>query len=195
MPLRMNMHKFVPIIFSILILLIISSACVTESSSNQTNSPDVGIAQITVQKDTLRVSFEEAKAKLIEYRINALNEPDNATTVYYMRLRDVDISGNATGWIFGVYNGITAEFLVYDRSGWTTISNATLPSEKMDLDKVVSPDFLFNKYKEMISGNSSPAITDRLDIELQRGNYKLIITSASTSRTLTFNATTGTLIT
>jgi hypothetical protein len=130
----------------------------------------------------------------VKYIRRDLDLSGNATTVNYMRSRDLDLSGNATGWIFGIYTGNKAEFLVYDRTGWTTIANATLPSEAIVLDTIVSPDFLFEKNKEMISGNSSPAIPERRDIELQRGIYTLTITSGSTSRTLTFNATTGALI-
>ena len=206
------MRRNIPIIFTILGLLslILCSACVSQPPANQTTQHDAGLAQTTVPVDNLRISFEEAKARLADYRINALNESGNvipvkyirrdldlsgnATTVNYMRSRDLDLSGNATGWIFGIYTGNKAEFLVYDRTGWTTIANATLPSEAIVLDTIVSPDFLFEKNKEMISGNSSPAIPERRDIELQRGIYTLTITSGSTSRTLTFNATTGALI-
>jgi hypothetical protein len=207
------MRRNIPLSFAILGLLslILCSACVSQPPANQTTRQDAGLTQTTVPVDNLRISFEEAKAKLADYRINALNEPDNtttvklmrsrdlnllsnATTVNYMRSRDLDLSGNATGWIFGAYTGNKAEFLVYDRIGWTTIANATLPSEAIVLDTIVSPDFLFKKNKEMISGNPSPAIPERRDIELQRGIYTLTITSGSTSRTLTFNATTGALI-
>ena len=207
------MPRNIPLSFAILGLLslILCSACVSQPPANQTTRQDAGLTQTTtVPVDSLRISFEEAKAKLADYRINALNESGNvipvkyirrdldlsgnATTVNYMRSRDLDLSGNATGWIFGVYTGNKSEFLVYDRTGWTTIANATLPSEAIVLDTIVSPDFLFEKNKEMISGNSSPAIPERRDIELQRGIYTLTITSGSTSRTLTFNATTGALI-
>ena len=207
------MRRNIPLSFAILGLLslILCSACVSQPPANQTTRQDAGLTQTTtVPVDSLRISFEEAKAKLADYRINALNESGNvipvkyirrdldlsgnATTVNYMRSRDLDLSGNATGWIFGIYTGNKAEFLVYDRTGWTTIANATLPSEAIVLDTIVSPDFLFEKNKEMISGNSSPAIPERRDIELQRGIYTLTITSGSTSRTLTFNATTGALI-
>ena len=207
------MRRNIPLSFAILGLLslILCSACVSQPPANQTTRQDAGLTQTTtVPVDSLRISFEEAKAKLADYRINALNESGNvipvkyirrdldlsgnATTVNYMRSRDLDLSGDATGWIFGVYTGNKAEFLVYDRTGWTTIANATLPSEAIVLDTIVSPDFLFEKNKEMISGNSSPAIPERRDIELQRGIYTLTITSGSTSRTLTFNATTGALI-
>ena len=213
------MRRNIPIIFTILGLLslILCSACVSQPPANQTTQHDAGLTQTTtVPVDNLRISFEEAKARLADYRINALNEnalnesgnattvklmrsrvPEgsgNVTTVNYMRARDLDESGNAIGWIFGVYNGNKAEFLAYDRIGWTTIANATLPSEAIALDTIVSPGFLFKMNKEMISGNPSLAIPERRDIELQRGIYTLTITSGSTSRTLTFNATTGALI-
>jgi hypothetical protein len=223
------MRRNIPIIFAILGLLslILCSACVSQPPANQTTQHDAGLTQITepvhnigsvdntVPVSNLRISFEEAKARLADYRINAsyanalngsgnvtpfkymrrdLDLSANATTVNYLRSRDLDESGDATGWIFGVYNGDKAEFLTYDRTGWTVIANATIPSEAIALDTVVSPDFLFTMNKEMISGNSSPAIPERRDIELQRGMYTLTITSGSTTRTLTFNATTGALI-
>jgi hypothetical protein len=217
----------IPIIFALLGLLslILCSACVSQPPANQTNQHDAGLSQATVpvnsvpvntvQADNIRISFEEAKTKLADYRIyvsyeNALNgsgnviplkymrrdldQSGNATTVNYMRARDLDGSGKANGWTFGVYNGNKAEFLTYDRTGWTIIASATLPSEAIALDSVISPDLLFKKNKEIISGNSSPIIPERRDIELQRGIYTLTISSGSTSRTLTFNATTGALI-
>jgi len=190
------MHKSVRMIFAILVLFILSlcCACVSQKPGNQTSGQNSGLTQITLPSDTLPISFEEAKADLIEYRSSELHEPVNAKTVYYMRSKEVDGSGNATGWIFGAYRGAEAVFLVYDRTGWTTIANATLPSEEIVLDNVVTPVFLFNKNKEMISGILSPSIPERQDLELQRGMYKLTATSGSKTRILTFNATTGALI-
>jgi len=191
------MHKSIPIISAILALFILSlcSACVSQPPANQTSGQNTGLAQITDPSDTTLISFEEATENLFEYRSSELNEPVNAKTVYYMRSKGVDGSGNATGWIFGVYKGQEAVFLVYDKTGWTTIANATLPSEEIVLDKVVSPVFLFNKNKEVIARDLSTAIPVRNDLELQRGIYKLTITSGSKTRVLTFNATTGALIT
>ena len=190
------MRRNFPTIFVILMLIILiwCSACVSQSSDKIPQQKD-GITEVIKPVEPQRINFEKVKAELIEYRLNLINDPITAKTVYYMRSRDVDESGNATGWIFGVYNGGEAEFLVYDRTGWTTIRNATLPSEKIVLDTIVSPDFLFEQNKELISGNPSPAIPERRDLELQRGVYKLTITSSSNSRILMFNATTGALIT
>jgi hypothetical protein len=190
------MHKSIPIIFAILVLFVLSlcSACVTQSSPNQTSQQNEGLSLITSKADNSLISFEEAKTKLHEYELYELNEHSIANSVYYMHSKEVDESGNATGWIFGIYNGNKTEFLIYDRTGWTTIANATLPSEAIVLDSVVSPGNLFNQNKAVISGNPPPAIPERRDIELQRGIYKLTITSGSTTRILTFNATTGALI-
>jgi hypothetical protein len=191
------MRRNIPTIFviSALIILILCSACVSQPSSDKITQQNGGLNQVIKPIEPSRISFEEAKAKLIEYRLNSLNELVNTTTVNYLRSRDVDESGNATGWIFGVFNGGIAEFLIYDRTGWTIIGNATLPSEEINLDNIVSPDFLFRQNKEIISGNPSPVMPERRDIELQRGIYKITITSGSTNRILTFNATTGALIT
>ncbi len=162
----MNIRKFIPIIFSIsiLLILVLGSGCATESSPSQKTQQDIGITQITEQQN--RISFEEAKAALAEYRRSALNETANVTTVNYVRLMDVDGSGNATGLIFGAFNGHNAEFMGYDRTGWTIIANATLPSEEIDLDSIVSPDVLFRQNKEIILGNLSSANHEQLDVEL-----------------------------
>ena len=190
------MHKSIPMIFAILalVVVILCSACVMQSQENQTSPRNTGLSQINIPAGS-PISFEEAKTKLVEYRLNNLNEPVPGKNVYYMRSKDVDGSGNATGWTFGISNGNETEFLVYDRTGWTTIANATLPSEELDLDTIISPGRLFSQNKAVLAGNPSLAIPERRDIELQRGIYKIAITSGSASRILTFNATTGALIT
>jgi hypothetical protein len=192
------MRSSLPFLFTILALIVMSicSACVSPSQPplNETYQHNGGPVQITSPADSTRISFEEAKAKLTGYRFYELNELGNAPPVYYVRSRDVDGTGNATGWIFGIHNGNRAEYLVYERSGWTTIANATLPSEKIALDSVLSPDLLFKKNRDLITGDQLPAIPERRDIELQRGMYTLTINAGSTTRILTFNATTGALI-
>jgi hypothetical protein len=148
-----------------------------------------------VPADSSRISFGEAQQNLREYESGLLNESVDGKTVYYMLSRDVDESGNATSWIFGVSHRSGATFLVYDSTGWTTIPwNKTLLSDEIDLDTIISPDILFSQNKAVISGNTSLTIPERWDLELQRGVYTLTITSGSSSRSLTFNATTGALI-
>jgi hypothetical protein len=112
-----------------------------------------------------------------------------------MLSRDIDGSGNASVWIFGVSHQSGAEFLIYEKSGWTSVPwNTTLLSEAINLDTIVSPGSLLSQNKAVISGNPSLVIPERWDLELQRGVYTLTITSGNSSRSLTFNATTGALI-
>jgi hypothetical protein len=191
------MHKSIPIIFAILALFILSlsSACVSQSPENQTPGQNAGLTQITLPVDSSRISFGEAQQSLREYGSESSTEPDNSNSVYYMLSRDIDESGNASIWIFGVSHQSGAEFLIYEKSGWTSVPwNATLLSGAINLDTVVSPGNLLSQNKAAISGNPSLAIPERWDLELQRGVYTLTITSGNSSRSLTFNATTGALI-
>jgi len=190
------MRTNIPIIFIVLVLsaLIFGTGCVSQSSEGQAPRQDTGFTQPSLLAETGRISFDEAKARLTDYRLNVLNEYGNGTRVNYLRSRDVDEYGNATGWIFGVYTGQGAEFLLFDRIGWTTIPNATIPKDEIDLDTIVSPGVLFTKNKAILTGTISPSVPARRDIELQQGLYKLTITSGSTRKTLAFNASTGVLI-
>ena len=192
------MQKSIPMVlaFTVLLALILCCACASQSSPDQTSQNDMGFTQITQSADSSRISFDEAWQNLREYGSGLLNEPGNLTAVYYILARDVDGSGNATSWIFGVQQGTGSGLLVFDQSGWTTIPwNATLPSEVIDIDHDVSPEMLFKQNNAVIMGNTSPAIPERLDLELQRGVYTLTIISDGPGRILMFNATTGVLIT
>ncbi len=195
MPLRMNMHKFVPIIFSILILLVISSACVTQSASNQTNPKDVGISPISQTTDSPFISFEDARQNLLIYRHDSTNGSAAVETIYTIHGTNVNMSGDAESWIFGVrISGIT-ELLVYQQGGWIQIPwNASLPADQIDIDRIVSPGRLFSQNSAVILGNPPHTIPERRDLDLTQGIYTLTIMSDNATRILEFNATMGELI-
>ena len=191
------MRRNNPTIFAILplLIMILCSACVSQTPANQTSGQNAGLSQITVPVDPSRISFGEAQQNLKEYRTGSSNETVDGKKVYYILSRDVDGSGNATSWIFGVSRGSGTEFLVYEKTGWAAIPwNTTPPSEVIDMDTIVSPGSLFSQNRVVIPGNPSLGIPEKWDLELQRGIYTLTITSGSSSRSLIFNATTGALI-
>ena len=187
------MRKIIHAIFviSALVALVLCSACVLP----QNGKPPVNnsLSQITTQEISNYISFEEVKLKFEEYISS--NSPVDKLPVYYIFSRDVNSSGNAITWLFGVRQSTGTELLMYDRAGWKIIPwNATLPSEEINLDKVVSPSTLFIQNKKVVFSSSSPSVQERRDLVLKEGVYTLTITSGSTSRILTFNATSGALI-
>ena len=182
------MNRNIPAIFAIsaLIVLIFCSAC-TAPSSGETK--EGGLTQVTIPVEIPRISFEDAKQKLGEYRKTTFNESlIDAEKIYYVLANDVDESGNAASWVFGVKNANTTELLVYNGRGWTAIPwiITTLPSEIID-NRIIFPKNLFAQNKATIF--SDPP--GRRDIELKDGIYTVTITSGTNVRTLTFKAFSG----
>jgi hypothetical protein len=193
------MRRNIPTIFVILSLisLILCSACVLSPSGNQNpqqnTQQNVGLVQIS--EISPYISFDVANQNLIEYRPDPANESTGLKKVYYIHGTNVDGSGNATSWIFGVQHSGGSELLAYDLSGWTQIPwNVSQLSEEIDVDRIVSPGSLFRQNQIVIFGNSSSINPDRRDLDLIRGIYTLTISSGNQNRILKFNATTGRLI-
>ena len=179
-------------IFAILLLstLVLCSGCVLPGS--ESTKQNTGLVQVTNTVETSRISFEEAYQKLEGYKINGTT---NGKTIYYIIAKNMDESGNATSWVFGINQGPGAKLLVYDKTGFTTFNWSTHIPEKIALDQIVYPDTLFTRNKAIIVTTPSQTGSERRDLELQQGIYTLTIYSGSTNRILTFNATTGALIT
>jgi hypothetical protein len=190
------MRRNIPTIFSImtLVALILICACIAQSPAGQTSQQNGGLTEITPGSEGSRISFETAKQNFLEYQSESINDTESRKNVNFLLSRDIDEQGTATSWIFGVSGDKGPVYLVNDVTGWTTIEHVTLPSEKISLDTIVTPENLFKQNSEAILHGSSKAGSERWDLELQRGVYTLTITSGGSTRSLTFNATTGALI-
>jgi hypothetical protein len=191
------MRKNISAIFviSTLIFLVLCSACVSPFGDQK--KQEGGLTQVTVTAASSRISFEEAYQNLKDYRVDSSSvSPDNKR-IYYILARDVDDSGNAMSWVFGVNNGMGDRLLIYEKSGWTVFPNSksTLPSEEILIDRIVSPGNLITTNKAIIAKALATTIPDRKDIELQEGIYKLNVYSGNAGKVLTFNSTSGALIT
>ena len=188
------MRKIIHAIFviSTLVVLVLCSACVFSPLGDQKPLQDSGLTQVAVPVETSRISFDEARQKLEEHKIN---ETADVKTIYYIIAKNMDESGNAASWVFGINQGPGAKLLVYDKTGFTAFNWSTHIPEKISLDQIVYPDTLFARNKAIIVTTPSQTGSERRDLELQQGIYTLTIYSGSTNRILTFNATTGALIT
>jgi hypothetical protein len=189
------MRRNIPIIFSImaLVALIMICACLAQSPADQSSTKG-GLTQITPASEGSRISFDTAKQNFLEYLSESTNDTESRKNINYMLSRDMDDQGNARTWIFGISGDKGPVYLINDITGWTSIENVTLPSEKISLDTIVTPENLLNQNRAAIVNNPSTGVTERWDLELQRGVYTLTIISGGSTRSLIFNATTGALI-
>lgn len=183
-------------VISTLVILVLCSACVFSPLADQKPPKDSGSTQVTVPVESSRISFEEALQNLKKYQVDSSTGSENVKRLYYILAKDVDESGNAMSWVFGVNYGSGYRVLIYEKSGWTAFprSNTTLPSEEILIDHIISPDNLFAQNKEVILSSSSSALTDMRELELQQGNYTLTLYSGNKGKVLSFNATTGAVI-
>jgi hypothetical protein len=191
------MRRNIQVVFviSALTLLVLCSAC-TSQPSGQKNSQEGGLTQVSVPVESPRISFEEAQQKLEGYWTTFPDKSSmSSEKIYYVLAKDVDESGNAASWIFGVKNSSSTLLLVYNGRDWAVIPwiITPLPSEIMR-DNVVSPGKLFAQNTAIIISNSSRTSAERRDLELKEGVYTITITSGTTNRILVFNASTGALI-
>jgi hypothetical protein len=191
------MRKIIHAIFviSALVALVLCSACVLPSFG-EPKKQEGGLTQVNVPIVTSRISFDEAYQNLKDYQIDSINTSSIASEkIYYILGKDVDESGNAMSWVFGVNYGAGNKVLIYEKSGWTVFarSNTILPPEEIVVDHVISPGTLLTRNSEKILTLSS-AIPEMRDLELQQGNYILTLYTGNTTKILTFNATTGVVI-
>jgi hypothetical protein len=191
------MRKIIRAIFviSALVALVLCSACVLPSFGEQ-KKQEGGLTQVTVRADTSRISFEEAYQNLKDYRLDSTSGSAENKKIYYILARDVDDSGNAVSWVFGVNSGTNQSLLIYDKSGWTVFpySNPMLTSQEILIENIVSPGNVITSNKAIVARTLSSIIPDRKDLELQEGIYKLNIYSGNSGKVIMFNATSGALI-
>jgi hypothetical protein len=191
------MRRNIPTFFAILLLslLTLSSACVTSGNGSPGAGAGVngGLSQAAAQELSPYISFEEAQQEFENYS-RAGGSPGKLP-VYYLISRDLDSSGNASSWLFGVHRDAGTVLLIYDRTGWKINPwNATLPQEEIVMSRVVPPGTLFSRNKGVIFNTSSTAGPESRDLVLKQGVYTLTIRSGGSSRALLFDATTGGLM-
>jgi hypothetical protein len=182
-------------IFVILALItqILCSACVSQPVTNQPSQQDGGITLTTLKTESPSISFEKAYQNIMNYRYNPTNDSSTINTIYTIYGLNIDKYGNATSWVFGVRHSGGTELLAYDQSGLTRIPwNAPPFSSEINVDNIFPPNDLFSQNSAFILSNPYPI--ERQDLELSRGTYTLTIISGAQERVLTFNATTGKLI-
>ena len=179
------------LVISALVALVLCSACVLPFGEQK--KQEGGPVQVHIPVESSRIGFDVALQNLKNYPGDSSTGSENIKRIYYILAKDVDDSGNAMSWVFGVNYGTGDKVLIYEKSGWTTFpkSNTILPSDEIAVDRIVTPVTLISRNKEVIHSTPSSAIPEMRDLELQQGNYTLTLYTGNTTRIFIFNATTG----
>lgn len=195
------MHRYLPtsIIVALLVTTCIFSGCLFSSDPDSQTIPlnaspivDIGIIPIDVTPGLELIPFNEAAGNLKDSESLSLNAFQVKPRILFIQGRDLDESGKAGQWIFGINKGDINELRIYDSSGWTIIAwDKTISADEIDVANIVTPDILFDQNKIQILKNSPASIPVMRDIELKNGTYTIMITSGNTAETLRFNANTG----
>ena len=196
----MNMIRFpgLPCLAAGLVILLCFCAACTSGPSGQTvvNTTPVpgGITALEGNYSSLHMTYtlDDAESAVLQvYQtqtgVNAQNE-----SIFYIRGDQVDSSGKAERWIFGISQGNISSMMVYDSKGVSTLAMPPgLPAPENIPSPILSPEDIMK-----IASSSSGAGLLNLNgssLELMNGQYT-VTGSGSGQKGIVINAPTGELI-
>ena len=193
------------VLIALLLSVCFTCGCTFPANENQSDDQNpitdrATLSPVTtpeIQEEAPRISLHEAVSHLGEYLDpDPIRNPDKMVshtggdiTIHYIQGKDIDKSGNARIWSFGITTNSGTEFRAYDGSVWTIIVlSEPFPISEISVDKIISPQEVFEKNQDMIFGTSPSDISVR-EIEIQDGVYTLTINKSPWI--LRFDAGTG----
>lgn len=116
-------------------------------------------------------------------------------TFYQVIGTGVGIKGHADSWVFGTRQNGQNLLFSYGKWGWSDMSwPGPLTEEKIDLEKIISPEDLFSKNSDVITRGYMEANVSYSDLFLRDGVYTIAIRDGKKIIELKFKADTGELI-
>jgi hypothetical protein len=154
---------------------------------------DAGLQTVSGTTQSSLTTFEEALDQLRQ-RLQATPSSSNFT-LHYIRGTDLDVSGRAAHWVFGVRYGNQSVLMYYDAPGWRSVSwEGAAPEKEIVVGSFVSPNSIIMRNRRVLSA-SDPKQEGRIRrIDLMNGKYTVIIERQGTQQTFVFDAGSGGLI-
>jgi len=181
------------------VVLCFCVACVSGPSAqdqtvvNNTSVTNVGLVPITGTGLHESYTLEEAADAVTgEYQQNQINGSSQNLPFYYIQGKNMDATGKAERWLFGIREGNSTTMLVYDRTGVARIplQENGLPTQEIDISSILLPADIIK-----IAYPQNQNITGNLELAIAGGEYILTGSSGSQPGEYSINATTGVLIT
>ena len=160
----------------------------------QTNTnADAGLQTVPDTTQSSLTTFEEALDQLQQH---LKGTPSSSNfTLHYIRGTDLDVSGRAAHWVFGVRYDNQSVLMYYDAPGWRSASwEGAAPEKEITIESFTSPRSVIRRNAELLSGGDP--VEKILIRRLELGNGKYIVTTARQEhlQTFVFDAGSGVLI-
>jgi hypothetical protein len=160
-----------------------------QTAVNKTSVTTAGLVQIPGENVHESYTLEDAAAGAMSvYRVNGSQQN---LPIYYIRGENVDTSGKADRWVFGVREGMNATLIVYDQTGIVKIAwqDEGLPDQEITIANIRSPSDIMN-----IAHSGKQTTAGNPELEISHGEYTVTEPSGSSPREYIINATTGVVI-
>jgi hypothetical protein len=154
----------------------------------------LGITEIHQSALIQPIDMQFAKNEVNTYQpypaVNRTNQ-----TLHYIRATNLNGAGDATSWVFGIHENNMTTLYTYDRNGVARIPwDAGLPDQQINLSTVLTPGELITLARIQMPVTDSSQAQTGVILELMDGDYTITYPPGNLPQTITFNATTGALI-
>jgi hypothetical protein len=196
--------RYAALLFVILLLFSLQAGCISFGKAPQddgapaknTPSSSNPIQDIT-SRNPPKVSLEDAMATL------KVAEQEGGIDIKGMSIHQVfgygvDSSGLARTWVLGMQGEGKTSLLSYTEGEWKGLEmpDISLPKDEVKIKELISPQDLFRNRKnaDLIVQEMNRLRINESDLSLSGETYQVTIHSATDSKTFSFNARTGELI-
>ena len=195
----MRFHILSIVAIVVLVTTSLFSACVSPFGAADETRPvnvsptiNVGISPVDTIPEEKTVRLQDAITNFKDSVPLSLNTLQNEEKILFIRGGNLDASGKADYWVFGVAKGSDVELRIYDYSGWTIAPwNASVSAKEINLETIQSPETVLEQTESAVLKDSPTEQISQRDIELKDDVYTITLTSGTTTRSVRINATTG----
>ncbi len=165
-----------------------------EAAPATSTATDRGIADITSPYMPGSSTLADAMRELEYYDSRGLIDASNLSIRQVSGFK-VGADGSAGTWVLGVQREEGAELLVYTNDEWrSNVWEADLPEGEIDLDRVLSPEALYEQQRDVIGEAMHLRNTTESSLHLEGEIYTVTVASKTDFAVISFNAVTGELI-
>lgn len=154
---------------------------------------DAGLRAVPDTTQSSLTTLGDALDQLRQY-LNATPISSNYT-LHYIRGTDLDFSGRAAHWVFGVRYDNQTVLLYYDNPGWRSVSwEGALPEKEIGEGSFVSLTKFINRNAGILDASDPQREGLIRRMELMNGKYTITMERQGMQQTFVFDAASGELI-